>query len=356
MSLGALDAANDQLLTEVFVDTGLLPRLRDSSDAAFLVLGRTGSGKTALLQQLGRDSEHCRALDPEALCMQYLHSSQILQYLTTLGINLDIFYKYLWRHVIVLELVRMRYGGAPEAPGLLLKIFSRKEAKAQAVAADYFKKHDGEFWITSEACVRNVVEELDTRLQTEMGAGFSSTPASATGRVASSQGYAKKSSSTETQRIQQIVSGALLADLNNAIEALERGAFEDEQQHYFLLVDDLDKNWMHDDQLYLDLLKSLLITVREMNARLRAVKIVVALRENIFRRTFAVPTHKGPQREKWQDSVVTVRWTREELRDMLGRRVAAVFRKEYTKEGGNALGLVPTSEEIAPNRWSRLHP
>ncbi|MCA9633029.1 MAG: hypothetical protein KC766_35500 [Myxococcales bacterium] len=341
--VGALDAANDALLSEVFVDTGVLARLRDPADAAFLVIGRTGSGKTALLSELERRETHCRRLDPEELSMQYLQNSQILRFLTSLKINLEIFYKYLWRHVCVLELSRLRYEGL-EPPGPISRFFRTKAAQAQEAATTYAGKHQ-DFWITSERCVQSVVDQVTNKLEEDfegkfavkaggLQAGLSATKQEqhATNRTISAD---------ETRRVQEIVSSVLVTELNAALESLAAGGFQNKQQHYFLLIDDLDKNWMPDDSLYLELLRCLLQSVRDINTRLSTVKIVVALRENIYHRIFT-DMNRGPQREKWNDYTVKVRWTRNELTQMLTERVAALFRQHYTKEGATLADVLPS--------------
>ena len=50
-SLGALAAEDDAILEEAFVDSGFIDALLDTSDPRFIVLGRTGAGKTALLRR-----------------------------------------------------------------------------------------------------------------------------------------------------------------------------------------------------------------------------------------------------------------------------------------------------------------
>jgi SpoVK/Ycf46/Vps4 family AAA+-type ATPase len=99
-SIGSLAAENDALLHEVYVDSGYMDRLCDPNDRAFLLLGRSGSGKTALLRQMAeiRGQDHVVQLDPDELSMQYLQNS-VLRELTSWDVNLEIFYKYLWRHV-----------------------------------------------------------------------------------------------------------------------------------------------------------------------------------------------------------------------------------------------------------------
>src|SRR5690349_15644609 len=89
-SIGGVAAENDRLLDSTFVDLGYVEKLSDTSSPAFLVLGRTGVGKTALLERVKSSAEHVSVLDPEELSMQYLHSSTILKTVLGWGINLEI--------------------------------------------------------------------------------------------------------------------------------------------------------------------------------------------------------------------------------------------------------------------------
>lgn len=93
-SLGALAAEDDALLNQAFVDSGLLPRLLDPDDPHFLVLGRTGAGKTALIRRI-RQEANVGCVDPEELSLQRLHNSTILPWLVQTGVNLDVFFQVL---------------------------------------------------------------------------------------------------------------------------------------------------------------------------------------------------------------------------------------------------------------------
>ena len=64
-----------------------------------------------------------------------------------------------------------------------------------------------------------------------------------------------------------------VAALNAVVDALEKYGLDDPQKHYFVLIDDLDKKWMPDDTLYLDLIGSLLSTVNELKRRLRRQRL-----------------------------------------------------------------------------------
>ena len=85
--IGAADAESDHaFLRECFVDTGDINLLLDCSDHRRIVLGRTGSGKTALLAHLAeRGGARVINLKPESLALAYISNSTILQFVNELG-------------------------------------------------------------------------------------------------------------------------------------------------------------------------------------------------------------------------------------------------------------------------------
>jgi ABC-type ATPase involved in cell division len=66
-----------------------------------LSLGRTGAGKTALLKQiLRKHRDTSTELSPEALALNFVTNSSVIQFFEEAGVHLDIFYTLLWRHII----------------------------------------------------------------------------------------------------------------------------------------------------------------------------------------------------------------------------------------------------------------
>src|SRR5262245_50883029 len=105
-TIGSADAESDDLFLEhCFVDTGDAAALLDCDNPQSIVLGRTGAGKTALLRQIAKQAEHCAEISPEALALNYVTNSNILKFFEESGVNLDIFYSLLWRHIITVELL-----------------------------------------------------------------------------------------------------------------------------------------------------------------------------------------------------------------------------------------------------------
>ena len=109
-NIGYADAESDDLfLTNCFVEIGDLQILRDSEDPRCIVLGRTGSGKTALLKRLVETEPHAYELSPENLSLSYISNSNVIGFFEEAGVQLDLFYKLLWTHVITVELIQRKF-------------------------------------------------------------------------------------------------------------------------------------------------------------------------------------------------------------------------------------------------------
>ncbi len=121
--IGAAGAEqDDEFLSKCFVDTGDLALLEDINDRRSIVLGRTGTGKSAILIKLHETQKgHVIRINPENLALTYVTNSTILNYFSRLGVNLDSFFKLLWRHVFVVEILRNHFknGDAKENKSLL---------------------------------------------------------------------------------------------------------------------------------------------------------------------------------------------------------------------------------------------
>lgn len=139
-NIGAADAEfDDTYLENCFVDTGDLATLSDCANPKAIVLGRTGAGKTALLKQMLRTRRGKSVeLSPEALSLNFVTNSAVIQFFEEAGVRLDIFYTLLWRHIITVELLKLRYGIENELKqqtffGSIVGKFSVDLGKAKAI-------------------------------------------------------------------------------------------------------------------------------------------------------------------------------------------------------------------------------
>ena len=83
--------------------------LRDNNRPSDIIMGRTGSGKSALLERLRATEEKVIEIAPECLALNYVSNNDTLKFFIAAGVDMDLFYRLLWRHVFVVEVLREHY-------------------------------------------------------------------------------------------------------------------------------------------------------------------------------------------------------------------------------------------------------
>ena len=113
--IGAAAAEDDaQYLEDCFVDTGDLALLADCKSHKHIIVGRTGSGKSALILELTRVNPNVIHLSPHDLSLNFIANNNIISFFETAGVNLTPFYVLLWKHLLVVELLKKKLDCAPE--------------------------------------------------------------------------------------------------------------------------------------------------------------------------------------------------------------------------------------------------
>lgn len=353
-SLGAAGAEEDgEFLRECFVDTGDLHILEDLEDNRELVVGRTGSGKTALLSELAaRNGDQAIVIDPEHLALTYVSNSTILRFFADLGVNLDPFFKLLWRHVLTVEVLDRHFSIRSETDqkglwGKVKNVFvgdSREEREARE-ALDYLQKWGSKFWKETEYRVKEITqtleEELGAELDAKLGAGHIGAGAKLNaGITMSSEQRAELHS-----RGQKIVTSAQVQDLGKIIRLLDR-VLTNKQRGYYIIVDKLDEAWVEDSVRY-KLIMALILTARDF-LKVKNAKVLVALRKDLIDRVFRLARESGFQQEKYESLCLRMHWSKEEILTILDRRVGALVRRRYTKEAVTHADLFPARIDKIP--------
>ena len=97
-TIGAASAEDDaEFLEDCFVETEEYEVIKDQKDIRQIVLGRTGSGKSALFEYLKlKYPDRVISIEPHELALTHVSNSSVIRYFSDLGVNLDPFYKLLW--------------------------------------------------------------------------------------------------------------------------------------------------------------------------------------------------------------------------------------------------------------------
>jgi hypothetical protein len=340
--IGAPDAeADDLFLSNCFTDTGDLATLLDCQNPRCLVLGRTGSGKTALLKQILRTREHSVELSPEDLALNYVTNSQTLRFFEEAGVQLDIFYTLLWRHIITVELLKLRYNitnseSQTHFLSSLGQLFSRDKTKKKAL--DYLTKWGSQFWTETEYRTKEFTRKLETDLTASAKVDTSFIHLGAEG--------ARKLS--EEQRIEvrdagmRVVNQVQVKDLHEVIGLLAEDIFYDLSDKYYIVIDRLDEDWV-DDRIRFKLIKALIEALRTFR-KIHSAKIIVALRTDLHFRVLKETVHAGFQQEKYTSLYLHLRWTRQQLEQLLDRRVNFMFKRQYTNSNVALLDILPSAK------------
>lgn len=332
MSVGAMAAEDDvRFLTDCFVETGQASMLSDIRSPRCIALGRTGSGKSALLIHIEQTAENFAVVDPEDLSLRYISNSDILRFFEDIDVNLDVFYQLLWRHVLVVELLKLKkeFHDSESAKRWFASIYNSldKNPKRQA-ALEYLTEFNGSFWLDTEKRIRQVVDRIQESLQSSLGMDAETLKAKVAANLASESKTEREETAEIITRAQKVVSEVQIQELNELMRFLADDIFKDKMNTYYLLIDDLDRGWVH-DSLRFKLIRALIETVRKFR-RVTNVKIVISLRADLLHLVMNMTEGKGFQSEKFDDLMLRIKWTRSDLKNMIEKRLNEVFKDQYT--------------------------
>ena len=330
LKVGALDAeADTDLLNKCFVDNGYLAQIMDVESPASIVLGRTGSGKSALLYKVAQTTQKHVRLDPNDVSVRFLESSDIVQFFDALGVSLDLFYRLLWRHVLTVEFLKLRYDIKSEndSKGFidgLFNSFNRDVTKRKAI--EYFNEWGNNFWLDTDEHLREITKKLETDTKSSIGLKYA-------GINLSSDGALRLSEQERTevrQRANQVVSSLQIRKLNEILDLLSEHSFADPQKKFYILIDHLDEEWAA-TETRVRFIRALIEEIKSFR-KIRQVKIIAALREDLLDQVFDRTRDSGFQQEKYESYLMSLRWSTEDLTRMVELRINEVFKSQYTKQ------------------------
>lgn len=329
ITIGSPDAEmDDEFLSSCFFETEDVGTLLDTMAPPRIIVGRTGAGKTALLRHIEEKTKNSVFLSPEDFSFRYLADSSVLNFFEGAGVNLNIFYLLLWRHVICVELIRKKYGidNEDKMSMFLSSLSARiKGDKAKQQAFKYIEEWGNKFWETTEIRIKEITQKLEDDLSSKVSI---STPLIKLGANGANK-------LTEEQKLEvvnigkDIVNKIQVQKLSNVINLLDEEIFNDPNNPFYILIDQLDENWAEESLRY-KIIRSLIDNIKKFQ-RVRNVKIIISLREDLLQRVIRETKDSGFQEEKIESLYLRLNWTTDELEQILDLRVGQLFKRQYNK-------------------------
>ena len=323
ITVGSIEAETDkQALREAFIDTGDLDTLLDTENPRSVVVGRTGTGKSALLLMLQEREERVLRIDPASLAMRYLTNSTILPYLARLEVRLTPFYQLLWKHVLVTEVLRHHYhlDDATAQNNWFQRLSFKRDSERKKQTLNYYRSFNPAFWQTMDVRVKEITDKVAENIEASLGR-------EKLAAVKAGESLESTTRKEVTQRAQEVVNQISLEQIHRGFDLLREEVLTDDQKRYFIVIDDLDKDWIELADSY-ELIDALLDSVARL-AQLDNIKVVVALRENIVAALHRRRHVQAQQREKQRNLFLRLQWSSADLVRLLDERVRALIHGHY---------------------------
>ena len=320
------------MLRECFVDTGDLTELAKTTSTKCIVLGRTGVGKTALLSMLEESEDKVAMLSADDLAVDYLSNSVALKSYLEMGIDLDLFFRVLWRHILVTELINL-VGSRSGEPGINYFLQSIQNAiykkpyqkKAQAYLARY-----PNFWQNIDVRVMEETTKFQRELDGKIEGVFGNEILGVKGGLHAAASLSREEKAQIEEIGKEVVNRGQIRELSDLAKLLADELQKDRQKRYYIALDRLDEPWTNDLLRY-KLIRALIETARHLNSSIGQLKVICAIREDLLDRVFRNTRNHGHQQEKYRGLYLKLFWTDEQLNEVLTRRINHLFVNHYAK-------------------------
>lgn len=329
--IGELEAETDtDLLDACFIDKGDLDVLTNVANPACIILGRTGSGKSALLHKISNTVAKSKTLDPHDISINFLEYSNIVQFFNELGVNIDMFYRLLWRHIITVELLKLRYDirNKSESEGIIDRLIgfaARDHVKKEALS--YFDEWGDKFWLDTHEQLKQITEKLER----DVKSSFSTSGMPVDITLSGAKSMSSEARSEVVNKAIRVVSQIQIKKLSDVLDLLQDKVFDDSQRKYFIQIDKLDENWANTETRY-RFIRALVEEIKVFR-RIKNVKIIVAMRKDLMDMVFDKTRDSGFQQEKYESYIFPLVWGKHELKALIERRINEIYKRQYTKSG-----------------------
>jgi len=317
MNLGTGAAENDgDFLKSCFLETPEFETLLDFEDKKTILLGRTGSGKTALIKMWPelKDIIHIE-IRPDTFALQYISNIPFIRSMKNAGLNLDIFYKFLWLHEIISNVIKQYFWYNKERD--FFQDIGEKLGFGGRVSQlkKYLETYEDVFF--KDESISKITNGIENKLGKELG--FESFI-----KIAEDLTESQKQE-IQTKTSQQINSDHI-KQLKNIITIFREYFSKNKEQKIVITIDKLDENWM-DEQSKYGLVSALLDATR-MFIDVPNLKIVIAMRSDLLNKTVSTMNR---QAEKDTAFTLKINWKLPMLEKLLDKRINFLLEHKYAR-------------------------
>lgn len=328
--IGSIDAEyDDKFLFDCFVYLPSFNALVDPTHPHSFIYGRTGSGKTAIIRKIQNEKSITQIIDLSLVSLDYITNSDVIQYLTNIGVDLDIFFQTLWKHVLCLEYIKIRFNASNDKKSRnVYENFKKKfgKDKTKEAALNYLEKYADKFWVDTDKIVKEMTEAFENQVTASASAEIKKYKADA--------GYSRKLSSEKKSqlvaRFRKFVDSTTLTALNNVMKLLKEYNTDHLKEPVYILIDKIDEEWVEESVRY-RLIRALIEAQRSFG-KIDDLKIIVAVRADIFERVLQETLKPGTQREKFNDQLAVLQWSKARLKEAVDNRIRQLCKNRYIKK------------------------
>ncbi|OOF03450.1 P-loop ATPase, Sll1717 family, partial [Salinivibrio sp. MA607] len=323
--IGNLDAETDSFLDLCFYESDVFRGIInfDSSNenpdfTKRIIVGRTGSGKTALLNQIvehGNVKVH-DTIEAENTVFEHINNNIFVSDLVKSGVDLRVFYKSLWLHVLLVKVIQQVYRSSYESLFDYIRglVSSSKKRYKTDVVNEYMEAYKDNFFND------NIVTEITNKMQSELSGKISLEGVSLGGGLT---GEVLQKIQRETS---SYVSRELLRKQKELIKLI-KDEFSDsrKQLRVIISIDDLDKSWLSSSGIRYDFINALLEAFKEL-LDIESVKVLISIRTDIL---MGIYHNNLRQDEKDQSLIYAISWNEAEIREILNLRINRLVKDQY---------------------------